>query len=100
MTDIVDRYLDIFERVASRARPKLKGRALDIVAGTWLRCSAVKVYRRPWVEETIASNSEAIGIFLSVWVEEKGLKCQRRVGSRLILAGRKSLFYSWIFFRA
>src|SRR2546430_5895551 len=70
-------YLDLFEHVATRVRPSLNEHSLDLVAGRWLGCPAIKVRRREWLEEADASKLDQAGIFFSVWVEEKGLKNNR-----------------------
>ena len=71
------RYLDVFDRVAGRVRSSLRKHRLEVVVGTWLDSAVLKVQKREWREDQSGSDPSAVGIFFSVWVEEKGLKKNR-----------------------
>lgn len=73
----MQRYLEIFERVAGRVRPALKKHQLEVLVGSWLGSSVLKVRKLRWSDDQRGSGPTHAGIFFSVWVEEKGLKQNR-----------------------
>ncbi len=68
------RSLDAFNRVARRIGPLLDKHNLEVLVGTWVNSSVLKVQRRSWTEAQRVPGSKHTGIFFSVWVTEQSLK--------------------------
>jgi hypothetical protein len=71
----MQRYLETLQHVAARVRPALKAQKLEVITGSWLGSSALKIQKSEWTNAPQAAPHAEI--FFSIWVDEKGLKKNR-----------------------
>lgn len=71
----MNHYIEVFNRAARRVRLSLQKSELQVVVGTWLNSSVLKVQKREWEEDALRSRTQ--GIFFSIWEEEKSAKKNR-----------------------
>lgn len=71
----MNHYIEVFNRAARRAHLSLQKNELEVLVGTWLNSSVLKVQKRGWAGDASASSTQ--GIFFSIWVEEKSAKKNR-----------------------